>query len=61
MHQLTSLSLSADNAGGSNLQSQGRPGATIPLQPENITHHINLKAMMHTDNLGWTDLLHPHL
>ena len=29
MHQLTSLSLSADNAGGSNLQSQGREGGSL--------------------------------
>ena len=59
MHQLTSLSLSADNVGGSNLQSQAREGATIPLQPENITHLISLKAMVHTDNLGWTVLRQP--
>ena len=33
--------------------------AAILLQPENITHHTNLKAMVHTDNLGWTVLLQP--
>ena len=33
--------------------------AAILLQHENITHHTNLKAMMHTDNLGWTVLLQP--
>lgn len=33
--------------------------AAILLQHENITHHTNLKAMVHTDNLGWTVLLQP--
>ena len=33
--------------------------AAILLQHENITHHTNLKAVVHTDNLGWTVLLQP--